>query len=190
MQLELDVPAPMASTHRQLDRSFYLYCATFYQYPINHAINRFKDHEDLSAFMVLLHAIHQLPKPVGCHQHNTVLVPIPTTDKRLMRRGFDPVMMLIKALSHHWGLPIWQGLYRVDDTDHQRGLDRQSRLDNIQDAFIMNAPPPVPQVILFDDVATTGATLKAAAATMWAYSLDVKLLAVCVAHGSADFSRI
>ncbi|WII94819.1 hypothetical protein LU276_07280 [Moraxella haemolytica] len=188
--LQADLPAPMAGGHRQIQPSFYLYCATFYQYPINYAINRFKDHESLPSFMVLLHAIHQLPKPIGCHQHNTVIVPIPTTNKRLVRRGFDPVTMLTKALSHHWGLPIWQGLCRVDDKIHQRGLDRQSRLSNIQDAFAMTDTPPVSQIILFDDVVTTGATLKAAATTIWACSLDIKVLAVCIAHGSAQFSHI
>lgn len=165
---------------------FYLYFATYYQYPISQALNKFKDDENLAALMVIFHALYQLPKPVGCHAHNTVIVPVPTTNQRLAKRGFYPVMILAKCLAYHWGLPIWQGLVRIDDGMHQRGLDRQARLDNVQDAFAMTNLPPVKQLILFDDVVTTGATLQAVAETIMRDAPDARLLAVCVAHGTSD----
>lgn len=169
-------------------RSFPLYAATFYQYPINQALSGFKDHEDLSSFMILLHAIGKLPKPIGCHANNTVIMPIPTTNRRLVKRGFDPVMMLVKSLAYQWQLPVWQGLDRIDDVIHQRGLDRQARLDNIQQAFVLKQMPPVQRLIIFDDVATTGATVQAVASVLLERVPELKIMAVCVAHGTADFS--
>lgn len=169
---------------------FHLYFATHYQYPINQALNQFKDHENLSALMILVHALRQLPKPVGCHAKNTAIIPMPTTDKRLVKRGFYPVMVLAKWLAYHWELPIWQGLGRIADSDHQRGLDRQTRLDNIQDAFVLNDAPPVRQLVLFDDVATTGTTIQAAAGIIMRYSKDIRIIAVCAAHGTAQMSLL
>ncbi|AKG19722.1 hypothetical protein AAX09_02405 [Moraxella bovoculi] len=169
---------------------FHLYFATYYQYPTNQALNQFKDHESLSALMILIHALRQLPKPVGCHAKNTAIVPMPTTDKRLVKRGFYPVMVLAKWLAHHWGLSIWQGLGRITDSNRQRGLNRQARLDNIQDAFVLNDAPPVRQLILFDDVATTGTTIQAAAGTIMRHSPDTRIIAVCVAHGTAQMSLL
>lgn len=169
---------------------FHLYFATHYQYPINQALNQFKDHENLSALMMLVHVLRQLPKPVGCHAKNTAIVPMPTTDKRLVKRGFYPVMVLAKWLAYHWELPIWQGLGRIADSDHQRGLDRQARLDNIQDAFVLNDAPPARQLILFDDVATTGTTIQVAAGAIMRYSPDIRIIAVCAAHGTAQMSLL
>lgn len=169
---------------------FHLYFATYYQYPINQALNKFKDHENLSALMVLFHALRQLPKPVGCHAGNTVIMPIPTTNKRLAKRGFYPVMVLARYLAYHWHLPIWQGLIRIADNKHQRGLDRETRLDNIQDVFLLNNEPPVRQLILFDDVVTTGATMQAAVGAVMQHSPTTRIIALCVAHGTAEASLI
>lgn len=172
----------------QQSYQFHLYFATFYQYPMNRAMTRFKDSEHLPSLMLLIHAIEQLPKPIGAHADNTVIIPIPTTKKRLVKRGFDPVMVLAKSLSYHWQLPLWQGLDRIDDVHRQRGLSRQQRLNNVIDAFILNGTPPARRVILFDDVATTGATLQAAASVIIRRVPKISLLAVCVAHGVQNFS--
>lgn len=170
------------------DRAFPLYFATFYQYPINQAMTHFKDSEHLPSLMLLLHAIRQMPRPIGAHADHTVIIPIPTTKKRLVKRGFDPVMVLAKCLAHHWQLPLWQGLSRIDDAEHQRTLDRRQRLDNMSDAFAICGEVSARRVILFDDVATTGATLQAAASVIIRHAPKASLLAVCVAHGSQDFS--
>lgn len=169
---------------------FHLYFATYYQYPINQALNRFKDQECLSSLMVILHILCQLPRPVGCHAKNTAIIPMPTTNMRLVKRGFYPVMVFARWLAYHWQLPIWQGLSRIAETDHQRGLDRQARLDNIQNAFVLNDTPPVRQLILFDDVATTGTTIQAAAGAIIRHSPNVRIIAVCIAHGTAEMSLL
>lgn len=190
MRLELNTHSSHQYAKATPAQSFAIYFATFYQYPINQALNQFKDHENLSALMVLLHAIHQLPKPVGATPANTAIIPMPTTNNRLVKRGFDPVTILAKSLAHHWQLPIWQGLVRTDESLHQRGLDKHARLNNIQDVFMLQDTPPVRQLILFDDVVTTGATMQAAASAIITHTPSVRLMAVCVAHGSAQFSAL
>ena len=141
--------------------SLSIQAATYYDYPIRQAIRAFKHHEDITKLPILLHAIRQLPRPHGCHHGNSVIVAMPTTNQRLVTRGFDPVSILSAQLSKHWQIPLWQGVMRVDDTISQQGLTRAERLSNLDNAFKLIKTPPVKRLLLFDDVATTGASLQA-----------------------------
>lgn len=135
--------------------------ATYYDYPIRQAIRAFKHHEDMTKLPLLLHVLRQLPRPHGCHRDNSVIVAMPTTGQRLVKRGFDPVSILAAQLSKHWHIPLWQGVERIDDTISQQGLTRAERLTNLENAFALSENPPVKRLLLFDDVATTGASLQA-----------------------------
>ncbi|MGO1512317.1 MAG: ComF family protein, partial [Psychrobacter sp.] len=133
--------------------------ATYYDYPIRQAIRTFKHDEDMTKLPLLLHVLRQLPRPHGCHAGNSVIVAMPTTNQRLVKRGFDPVSILSAQLSKHWQIPLWRGVERVDDAISQQGLTRAERLTNLDNAFALIQPPSVKRLLLFDDVATTGASL-------------------------------
>lgn len=139
---------------------------TYYDYPIREAIRAFKHSEDMTKLPLLVHMLRQLPKPNGCHSDNSVILPMPTTATRLIKRGFDPVTILSSYLSKHWQIPIWRGVQRIDSTVSQQGLTRSERLTNLTDAFMLTENPPVKRLLLFDDVATTGASLQALARTL------------------------
>lgn len=166
--------------------------ASYYDYPMRQAIRAFKHHEDTTKLPLLLHALRQLPRPHGCHSLNSVIVPMPTTDQRLVKRGFDPVSVLSTHLSKHWQIPLWQGVLRIDDTVSQQGLTRAERLSNLDHAFTLIEKPPVKRLLLFDDVATTGASLQALGRILHSSSFTVSsqaddnyhLLAYALAHGS------
>ncbi|WP_351118901.1 ComF family protein [Psychrobacter sp. SMN/5/1215-MNA-CIBAN-0208] len=144
--------------------------ANYYDYPIRQAIRAFKHHEDMTKLPLLVHVLRQLPRPMGCHSSNSVILPMPTTPSRLAERGFDPVTILSVYLSKHWDIPIWRGVQRIDHTLSQQGLTRAERLTNLNDAFLLNELPPVKRVLLFDDVATTGASLQALARALYGES--------------------
>ena len=187
---EVDITAGMTLT---------IQAATYYDYPMRQAIRAFKHHEDMTKLPLLLHVIRQLPRPHGCHHDNSVIVAMPTTDERLIKRGFDPVSILAAHLSKHWDIPLWQGIKRIDNTVSQQGLTRAERLSNLDNAFTLLEPSPVKRLILFDDVATTGTSLQALAratisipllepilpsiTTTKSYS-DHHLFAYALAHGS------
>lgn len=141
--------------------SLSIQAATYYDYPIRQAIRAFKHHEDMTKLPLLLHVLRQLPRPHGCHRDNSVIIAMPTTNQRLIKRGFDPVRILAAQLSKHWQIPLWQGVERIDSTVSQQGLTRAERLSNLDNAFALIEKPPVKRLILFDDVATTGASLQA-----------------------------
>ncbi len=169
--------------------------STYYDYPMRQAIKAFKHHEDMTKLPLLLHAIRQLPRPHGCHYDNSVIVAMPTTNQRLIKRGFDPVSILAAQLSKHWHIPLWQGVKRIDDTVSQQGLTRAERLSNLNNAFAVIEKPPVKRLLLFDDVATTGASLQALGRTLAIPSqaattstpqitYNYHLFAYALAHGS------
>ena len=141
--------------------SLSIQAATYYDYPIRQAIRAFKHHEDMTKLPLLLHILRQLPRPHGCHHDNSVIIAMPTTNQRLIKRGFDPVSILAAQLSKHCQIPLWQGVERIDNTVSQQGLTRAERLSNLENAFALIEKPPVKRLILFDDVATTGASLQA-----------------------------
>ena len=143
--------------------SLSIQASTYYEYPIRQAIRAFKHQEDMTKLPLLLHAIRQLPRPHGCHRNNSVIVAMPTTSQRLVKRGFDPVSILSAQLSKHWQIPLWQGVKRIDDTVSQQGLSRAERLSNLDNAFALIERPPTKRLLLFDDVSTTGASLQALA---------------------------
>ena len=169
--------------------------ATYYDYPIRQAIRAFKHHEDMTKLPLLLHAVRQLPRPQGCHRDNSVIVAMPTTNQRLVKRGFDPVSILAAQLSKHWQIPLWNGVERIDNTVSQQGLTRAERLGNLDNAFALIETPPVKRLLLFDDVATTGASLQALGRTLYGQSYSLaginpqssnpyQLTAYALAHGS------
>ncbi len=175
--------------------SLSIQAATYYDYPIRQAIRSFKHHEDMTKLPLLIHAVRQLPRPQGCHRDNSVIVAMPTTNQRLVKRGFDPVSILAAQLSKHWHIPLWHGVERIDNTVSQQGLTRAERLGNLDNAFALVETPPAKRLLLFDDVATTGASLQALGRTLYGQSPGLaainsqisnpyQLSAYALAHGS------
>jgi predicted amidophosphoribosyltransferase len=106
------------------------------------------------------------------------LVPVPPAALRHAWRGFDPAAELATALVQITGASLSPCLRRRG-SGPQRGRGRRERLTN---APQIEAAGDVPgQVLLIDDVLTTGATLAACAAALrTAGGVDVK--AICFTH--------
>ncbi len=142
--------------------------AVDYQFPWNHLITRFKDHDalDLAHPLVklMVGAVPAGPKP-------WVVVPVPASPTRLQARGYNPAWELARRLAAQRGLRAQpHALKRLIDTPPQRGLDRAARALNVRGAFAVHprhgAMLAGEHVALVDDVMTTGATLAEAAHTV------------------------
>jgi predicted amidophosphoribosyltransferase len=87
---------------------------------------------------------------------------VPPDRWRLIRRGYHPPQLLAVELGRRWSLPACQLLHQRGRRSPQRGLDVRSRRANVRDSFRAVSDVPA-NVLLVDDVHTTGATLEACA---------------------------
>jgi ComF family protein len=96
--------------------------------------------------------------------HNTVLVSVPTASKRVRQRGFDHALLITKALASSSRTKYCQSLKRWGQS-RQVGAKRTQRLKQLEGAFWIVRPSEIKgrQVVLVDDVLTTGASLEIAA---------------------------
>jgi ComF family protein len=93
------------------------------------------------------------------------LVPIPLGAARLKRRGYNQSEVLARALGGQWKLPVLsQLLVRSRDTPTQTALTPAARLANVAGAFEVRPQRILHcDLVLVDDVFTTGATIAEAA---------------------------
>ncbi|MBI2012290.1 ComF family protein, partial [Candidatus Daviesbacteria bacterium] len=109
-----------------------------------------------------------------------VITSIPLHWSRKNWRGFNQAELLAKLLAKKLGLKYQELLKRKINTKTQVGLDSYSRRKNIKGAFSLTKPYTLnANILLIDDVWTTGATLKecakvlkrARAKSVWALTL-------------------
>ena len=94
-----------------------------------------------------------------------VLIPVPLHAARQRERGYNQAGLLAREMARRVGLAVdEQTLVRQRATSPQVGLDAVQRGQNVRDAFhCAKSGLAGKQVLLVDDVCTTGATLEACA---------------------------
>jgi len=117
------------------------------------------------------------------------LIPIPLHPTRLRFRGFNQAEVLGKLLAKRLKISVKTNiLKRVRKTVPQVEMkDRKKRLQNMEGVFTVSPNPPAggsqyPNILLFDDVFTTGATLRSAASMLKHAGVE-KVWGVALAHG-------
>lgn len=99
-----------------------------------------------------------------------LLVPVPTTRARLRRRGYNQSLLLAERVAATTGLPLLRALSRPRATDSQTRLAPAARAENVRGAFALRASARArvraADIVLVDDVLTTGATAGEAAVVL------------------------
>jgi ComF family protein len=97
------------------------------------------------------------------------LMPIPLSAARLRHRGFNQALTIAIAISKQVPISLNTALTRTAHKQSQSKLDRAHRLVNLSSAYALAThfdKDAQPDVILVDDVMTTGATLNTCAALL------------------------
>lgn len=100
-------------------------------------------------------------KRLGTRRPQVVLV-VPVPNERLAQRGYNQVSLIAKPIAKALQIKLKpRVLGRRDGSVKQAALNRAQRLENLVDAFFVRDHEAIEgrDVLLIDDVCTTGATL-------------------------------
>ena len=129
---------------------------------VRRLIHEFKYHQRFYLRHVIgdwLLLVLEDPRLGGCHFD--LVVPVPLHPAKQRERGFNQAALLAQTLSSRMLVPVRPVLERIRYTKTQTAFDRAERMQNLRDAFRLRAGADVRglQVLLVDDVLTTGSTL-------------------------------
>lgn len=131
---------------------------------------KFQGDERLKYFFTSL--LVNLPLEKSFLENMDLVIGIPLPEQRLQERGFNQAAQLAKLFAEYYGLAYEENvLIRLpDDGTVQSKKSRRERLTDLLEKFIKNPEQMVDinnkNILLIDDIYTTGATLHAAAYTL------------------------
>ncbi len=100
-------------------------------------------------------------------QQSSRIIPVPLHPERESARGFNQALVMSRALSNSIGLPVDDtSLVRIAHSERYRaGLDAKGRQDTVENSFAIRYPRLIvgENILLVDDVFTTGATVSSCA---------------------------
>jgi len=127
------------------------------------AVNTLK-YRGLSALVAgmavpMAECLHQWAPPVKA------IVPVPMVGQRRRLRGYNQSELLARELSRLTGLPLASRalVRRRSGLPQARSSSQEARRRNVAEVFALGAAPVAGNLLLVDDVLTSGATLDACA---------------------------
>ncbi|MEO7960212.1 MAG: phosphoribosyltransferase family protein [Ginsengibacter sp.] len=96
-----------------------------------------------------------------------LVIPLPLFSKKELKRGYNQAKILCEGIAEVLKVPLEvQSVIRIYNTETQTKKGRIERWENVEKSFSVLAPEMLEgkNILLVDDVVTTGATLEACAA--------------------------
>ena len=109
-----------------------------------------------------------------------LLVPVPTTRRRLRERGFNQAQVLCSLLAGTWGMPMEEALVREDDRTAQSTLGGQSRRANLTGCMRALTSVSGRRVLLVDDFLANGEAASGAARLLEQAGAQVAAIGIVV----------
>ena len=107
-------------------------------------------------------------KDTGFFNDIDVLLPVPLHWTKKLRRGYNQTEMIARGISDATGIPVSPNLKARKPHRTQTSLTSRQRIDNTKGIFTLQNPETLEgkNVMVVDDICTTGATLLSASETI------------------------
>ena len=96
-----------------------------------------------------------------------MLLPVPLSKRRMNERGYNQAELIANPLAEFINIEYRDNILRRDrNTRHQAGLRNYERMTNVRGAFSASEDASGTDIIIFDDIYTTGSTIEECAKTL------------------------
>ena len=160
-----------------------VHSATLYTPVASKIIMKSKENGTSTADQLLINALIGLLERSKLNLNLIRMVPIPSNSRSSRRRGRNFMVDIVRQISVQTGIEMLDCLALTGKTSDQSGLNRKQRLQNMHGSISMKAMARG-ELLLVDDVITTGATLKEAARAINSQGFHAQISAItaCVAQ--------
>ena len=151
---------------RRQTRLKHVWVLTDYDGVAKQILGKYKFHRAKSAHTTIAQAMVEALPDIPS---TTLVVPVPSATKRIRTRGYDHAALIAQDVSKLRGLTYSPILARLTQT-RQVGTDKKHRISQLKEAFCLKSPDlrlVGKEVLIIDDVTTTGATLDCVAEELY-----------------------
>jgi ComF family protein len=130
-----------------------------YEFPINVMLQHYKYRHSLP----IAQSFASMMLRFKSASQFDLIIPMPLHPQRLKERGINQSLEIARLLSKPLNIPMRHACERIKFSAPQASLPMKDRVNNMKGAFICNEDLTGRNLILLDDVMTTGASLNALA---------------------------
>ena len=142
----------------------YIFCSSFYNDLVKRQIHNFKFHEDNYFYKYFIEISLKNRKIYEFMKKFDLITFIPMDLKKQNKRGYNQSELLANELGKRLEIKVINALEKQKNIKTQSTLNELERFKNVQNAFkkVENIDLKNKNIILVDDIFTTGATIRSA----------------------------
>jgi competence protein ComFC len=154
----------------------------FYNDFMAHLIADYKFNRNTSLYKVFGQMVYEYGKDKGLFDCDYILA-APSSKATLNKRGFDHIKLIIDYFIDKITPSYLEEFVKIKKTKSQHTLDLNKRNKNLEGAFQLNKDIGGKSVLIFDDIITSGNTVKEIIKTLEKNQVkDIKILSLSSSH--------
>lgn len=175
---------PHLPLNRKIDFVNECYASYRYENRASDVVKRAKFQNPAPFLASLLDDISIDIKQILAQNNIDMVLPVPSHKSKLYRQEFDLPVEMAKRICRHFEIPFSDCVTKVRKTEKQHNLPRDRRKANLANAFKVTADLTGKNILIIDDVITTGFTISAVATELklagrekiyaWSYTLNTQ----------------
>ncbi|MBR2290259.1 MAG: ComF family protein [Clostridia bacterium] len=141
----------------------YVFCGSFYKGVMRAKIHSFKFHQRAYLYKYFIEACLYSPKMKKFLKGYDLIAYVPMHYKKEQKRGYNQAKLLAEELGRKLDIPVMECLEKKVENKTQSSLSEAERSKNVEKVYSFKNDRDIQgkNMILVDDILTTGATIRA-----------------------------